>query len=475
MMKTAAIMIALGLIAGSARAYNITPEIVATGMKTVVVTTIDGEEPVCESVNAPEGCWGIGITNVNKVPGRVRIVDSDGEEIFDSGEYVKKESGMTIKVRGNTSAINSKKPFKIKLEKKGDLLTRDDKDLRDKNWVLLTSRNNLYELGFLIGKWIGMPWAPAYEYVHLVMNGDYRGVYTLTEAVERNEKCRIQTEETGFVAERDPYWWNQNGEFFPSGWNPRYNWTMKYPDFEDLTEEQTRYITGVLKQYEEILQTPDYEDMIDIDSFCRWVIAQDILGTSDGGGTNFYVARKDDTGKSKIYIPVLWDVDSGEETEDAWSNVHNQPVVSLLWGNSNTRFKERYVELYREFSPVVYENIEQLTKEMNGVAWENFDKAVKLNNERWGEDAQYTASHNAYDMAYWFPARKRWLDSAVEEIADALENAYIESPETERSHVISVYNLQGYKIYEGPEDGFAIPAPGIYLITKGDKTLKVRY
>lgn len=455
-----------------ARAYELSPEIMATGLRTVVVNTVGAEEPVCESIQAPQGSWGVGITNVNKVPGSVTVLDADGLQIYHSGEYEKKESGMTIKVRGNTSARYDKKPFKIKLEKKGDLMGRGDKSLNDKNWVLLARFDNLYELGFRIGDWIGMPWAPAFEYVHLVMNGDYRGVYLLAEAVERNEKCRIVTEETGFVTERDAYWWNENGEYLPSGWNPQFNWTMKYPDFEDLTEENKDYITGVLHDFEAIIKTGDYESLIDIDSFCKWLLAQDILGTSDGGGTNFYIAKNDDTPSSLLYVPVLWDVDSGEETEDAWSNVHFEGMIAPLWNNSNTRFVSRYVQLYHELSPGVWDNVGSLTSEMRGSAWQGYNLAVEMNNRRWeGNGAQNTSAQNARDMERWFTSRKGWMDNAIAELEGKL--AQSEVGKVGEDSFIDVYTLDGVKVYAGQREEFAPSSSGIYITHSAQGVSKV--
>lgn len=460
-----------------ARAFEPGPELKATGLKTVVVTTVEGEEPVCDSVEAPEGSWGVGITNVNKVPGSVTVWNPDGSIAYESGEYVKKESGMTIKVRGNTSARYAKKPFKIKLEKKGDLMGRGDKNLNDKNWVLLTARYNLYELGFLVGKWIEMPWSPAFEYVNVVINDDFRGVYLLAEAVERNEKCRIITEETGFVAERDAYWWNENGEYLSSSWNPQFNWTMKYPDFEDLTDDLKDYISGELREFEQIISTEDYEEAIDIDSFCKWLIAQDILGTSDGGGTNFYLARKDNAADSKLFVPVLWDVDSAEETVDAWSTVHNEKHIKPLFDNANKAFRKRYVELYQKYSPVIFKNIEDFTAALLGEEWEGYNEAARLNNEKWGDDApQYNSATNAADMDWWFPGRRVWLDNKVESLAGELNMGAVVLP-VEEDSLISVYTLDGLKIYAGEKDAFSPSSPGIYLIhsASGVKKVILRY
>ena len=466
-------MMAAGLTLAAAQAYDIPVDLEATGLKTLVIQTVEGEEPVCDPVEAPPGSWGVGITNVNKVPGSVLIVDTDGTVLYDSGAYEKKESGMTIKVRGNTSALHAKKPFKIKLEKKADLLLRGDKDLRDKNWVLLSNRNNLQEIGFLTGKLVGMSWAPEGEYVNVVINDDYRGLYLLAEAVERNETCRIRTAETGFIAERDPYWWNENGEYLPSVWNPEFNWTMKYPDFEDLDAATTGHIESALGEFEKVISTEDYEDVIDTDSFCRWIIAQDILGTIDGGGTNFYLARYDDNPESKLFVPVLWDVDSGEDTEGDWSAVHREGMIAPLFDNTNPAFRLRYISLYKEISGEVFAGIEKFTESLLTEGMDGFNRAVELNNIRWPEELMYTSQHNAADMQEWFPARKLWLDGAV--AALELETGVDEIKEAAGEGEIEVFTLDGRRIHSGREDAFRRPAPGVYIVKGAGKPRKVIY
>lgn len=453
------------------KAFELSQQIKSTGLRTVVISTVDGEEPVCESVYAPEGSWGVGITNVNKVPGSVVIIDCHGEENFNSGSYVKKESGMSIKVRGNTSAMRTKKPYKIKLEKKADLLCRGNKDFNDKNWILITHPSNIYELGFLLGKWIGMAWAPEYEYVHVVINEVYRGVYLLTESVERNDKCRIRTADSGFIAERDPYWWNEDGQYLLSGWNTFFNWTMKYPDFEDLDEASKEFVHRRLLDFENIITTPDFAQMIDVDSFCRWLIAQDIMGTRDGGGTNFYLAQNDDSESSKLFVPVLWDLDSGEETTEAWSAVHNEGMIKPLFENPD--FRRRYCELYRELSPVVFEKMESLAENLEQAGSEGFNQAALLDCEIWGKTGEglLSTSGNARDMKAWFPARKLWLDAEVSKIESQL--SAVNEIEAIPDSYIEVYTFAGLKIYSGSAVDFTPSGPGLFIIKSSGSAKKL--
>ena len=73
------------------------------------IHTVDGEEPTCDYIDKnhrPPGTIGEGITNCTKVPCRC-IIYKGGGAIYDSGDYEPGESGLTIKIRGNTSALYS--------------------------------------------------------------------------------------------------------------------------------------------------------------------------------------------------------------------------------------------------------------------------------------------------------------------------------------------------------------------------------
>ena len=88
-------------------------QLLELGLPVVWIKTMDGMEPTYEDADAPPGCWGGSIRNATKVPGRI-VVQGINAVLFDSGDYLDKHSGMTIKVRGNWSARRPKKPFKIK-------------------------------------------------------------------------------------------------------------------------------------------------------------------------------------------------------------------------------------------------------------------------------------------------------------------------------------------------------------------------
>ena len=213
----------------------------STGLPLVVVTTVDGEEPTFDLAYPPEGSAGKGITNVTKVPGRVMVI-LRGDTLFDSGEYASGSAGMTIRVRGNSSAWSVKHPFKIKLQRKGDMLRRGDERYADKDWVLIYE--DPYSLSNAVARQVCgmlcMEYVPSGEYVNLLFNGDYRGLYFLSESVSRNPSCRIDVDkDTGYIIELDPYWWNEDVWFETTltRGSPFRRYTFKHPDSEDVVQE----------------------------------------------------------------------------------------------------------------------------------------------------------------------------------------------------------------------------------------------
>ena len=103
----------------------------------VIVNTLNEETPTCDFAHAPEGQDGITSINQTKIPARMYIILKN-DTLYDSGEYEDRVSGLTIRIRGNTSAYDyPMKPYKLKLQKKADLLLRGDKKYKDKDWLLL--------------------------------------------------------------------------------------------------------------------------------------------------------------------------------------------------------------------------------------------------------------------------------------------------------------------------------------------------
>lgn len=379
------------------------------------INTVNGEEPTCDYVSPPPGNNGAGIRNCTKVPGRLKV-SLAGKRLYDSGDYVEDQSGMTLKIRGNTSAYGNQKPYKIKLQKKKDLLFRDDeKKYNDKEWVLIKSNGNLNTLiGLETVRYIGFDWVPAMKYVNVVVNDDYRGLYCLVESYKKNDQCRVDITDRGFLIEKDAYWWNEDLYFDTSGFPSNMKFTFKYPDPEEIEVDQLTYIQAYVNNAEKAIKDGTYEKYLNVKTFARWLLFHDIYASLDCAGSNLYLAKKDMTPSTLLEMLSPWDFDSlywnGSMTQ-TWSNQHNYGAFYFpaLLNNSNKAFLNQYKaewervrgELTSHMLGIIDDFIEQYGNAI--------DESRKLNATRWG-GACPTVATDQRNLKSWLEHRIDFLN-----------------------------------------------------------------
>lgn len=99
---------------------------------------------------------------------------------------------LQIRGRGNYTWTGfDKKPYRLKLDKKQALMGME----KSKHWALLAHADDSKgflrnAVGFQLSRLIGLPWTPGDAPVEVVLNGDYIGLYFLTETV-RVDKTRV--------------------------------------------------------------------------------------------------------------------------------------------------------------------------------------------------------------------------------------------------------------------------------------------
>lgn len=364
-----------------------------TDIPVLNIETVNGEMPTYTIVYAPEGCSGVSITNNNYVPGRM-IVTFKGNTIYDTKEYVKGESGMRIKVRGNsTGAYMNQHPYKIKLSKKYDLLERGDKVFKHKDWVLLcmytwnvkmtNQESNILNIaGTIVSKALNKEWTPDFTFVHVVINGEYQGMYYLMESVEKGDK-RVVIDDTGFLIEDDTFWWNEEKYFKTDHQKEHEGYTYKYPDDDDVTDSIQNIIKNYMNEFESSLYTNgNLSSFIDYESFSKWILIHDILGTDDTAGCNRFISKhdydKNNPYASKLQMGPVWDYDSTFRSE-GWSTLHTTEswfYFSQLFERND--FKKVYLKLWEEVRPNILSNIQSGFDEIWNKYGDTFDESMKL-------------------------------------------------------------------------------------------------
>lgn len=445
--------------------YGVMEQLKAIGLPIVIINTVNNEEPKCDIISAPPGENGITHTNANKVPGRLQIIQGD-DCLYDSGEYVEDESGMKMRIRGNTSAQWAKKPFKISLQKKADLLMRGNDDkYKDKDWLLLSGYGVNHLLGFYVNELVGLPWTPQYTPVLLVVNNDFRGTYNLIESVKRNTKCRLNVSDTGFIFERDPYWWNEEVYFQT---NTSHEYTFKYPKAEDVTSDQLLYLRDYMNSVEQSFTDGSYPDYIDVESFASWVLGQDILSSWDCAGSNMYITKYDDTPDSKIMMANMWDFDMAcRMPSSSWARVHYEYFYyKQLFDSPNKEFTRVYKNKWNELYPTLKNDIFQYMRNYcNSIECHKVDDACIWDMRRWGYVDGETLLKLWDSYEPYLTNHFMWLNQNINTLPDT-DNQQWAGINDINAHTSTdaIYDLQGRRLN-------TIPEKGIYILN-GRKIIK---
>lgn len=423
------------------------------------IQTVNGEEPTCDYVTHPEGSMGEGIANATKVPGRLTMTLL-GDTLYDSEMYDAFGNGLTIKIRGNTSAYDEKKPYKLNLRREADLLCRGkDNVYQDTEWILIDlSAQNL--VGLKVNELLGMPYTPAYRICNVEINGNYKGVYMLMESIKRNPLCRVNVDAaTGFITEIDPYWWNEPLSFTTDLINgKRYQYTFRYPDADDVDAPFIENVQTQLNLMEEAIQDGTYPRYLDVDTWAKWLLGQDILGISDSGGSNRYFAKHDDADTSKVFIPCMWDFDTMAGVTSDWARTHyTYTYLTLLMKSSNPAFTDCYWDLWSRQSKTLVQHLDTYFVESMGTEeWKATEASILLDAERW-KHPSISLKSTMRTLLTWLAKRKTWLDTQYE-IASV--TAIPADPPSQDGYI---YTVSGVCVGYGNIHTMNLPR-GIYIV-----------
>lgn len=214
----------------------------------------------------------------------------------------------TIRGRGNATWDYEKKPYKIKFEKKQTPFGFPE----NKNWLLLAEYSDKSLLRTVcqceLSKLMGFPYTINYQHVDLWLNDEYIGTYLLTDQVKKGEN-RVNISDDGFLIEHD-YYYKQEPLWFESSMLSQ-AFTFKYPDADDgdivRGDDNYNYIVDYILRMENALRSiednPDeYKTYIDVQSFAKWYLAQEILYNCDPN--RFYILP---SRSEKMMMYPMWD------------------------------------------------------------------------------------------------------------------------------------------------------------------------
>ena len=358
-------------------------------------------------------------------------LDNMGIEGYESIGSPDEPEGLSIKGRGNaTWALLDKKPYRLKLDDKETILGMSS----SRHWILMA--NAQYWMGmmndalpFEIGRRMGMSWNPRQVPVEVVLNGQYIGLYFLTEKI-RVEKDRVNIIEQkdnetdinkvtgGWLLEIDNYIEPGNISFIEGNGMPFWV-TPKAP--EELSSIQREYITNFLQAANDAIYCTDkndtsWENYIDIDSLAIYYLIQEVIDNPEAfsGSCFMHKQRGDDT---KLIFGPFWDCGSSYYR---WSRTYefNEFIYENIPSYCRSRwigeivkfphFQERLRYHWKKFYEEVYPTIDMFMEDFTS----RIEVAGNCDFQRWPQYCSNSITERMRDFGQpSFHKKVVWLQS----------------------------------------------------------------
>lgn len=372
----------------------------------------------------------------------------------------------------------------------------------DNNWILDAGQIDLFRLRNRIATeiWQDMATKPYYadkepkaqsavngQVMEVILNHQYAGIYSLTEAMDRKQmklkKYDSKKQEFHGMLWKSSAWgnslfWGTEEEYDNNSetWNA---FEVKYPDIEDVCP--TDY--SMLYQAIDFVATSDEETFksevasyFDMPVLIDYYIFLQFTNAVDNTGKNMYWAIYDQAQDKKMTLAV-WDLDATVGSNWSTNPLHpdyvkpdnklaidNFYIYNRLLSLDVDGFKEKIAKRYKELRQGLL-SLKSLQERYNGYYQKLTQSgAAKREEDRWSKDTDLNGNELNFEkeIAYinqWIEARLDYLDQHLLPESTGIKN--ITSADKSKQYI---YNIQGQRLDK-------IPSKGVYIIN-GKKYIK---
>jgi len=299
---------------------------------------------------------GTAIPDANKIPATFSIIDNgSGMWNYFNQTTFSLEGNMMVELQGFTGPSYPKKNYDFDLTDTGgiDIDTPLLGMPSENDWILkaeyldysLMKNPVSYEMSRRMGRY-----APRTVFCEVLVNGEYMGVYNLTEKVKRDSN-RVDISKLtsadisgpeltgGYIIEM-----NINGD--PGAWNSTYlpinyatcnlpvEFKHVYPKADSINLPQHYYIKSFVDSFENALWYPGFQDPVTgwrrfagEGSFIDFLIVNEFSANYDSYGRSTYLYKEKITDGNKLHIGPPWDYDRSfaDGTQSGWVNEITHP------------------------------------------------------------------------------------------------------------------------------------------------------
>ncbi len=422
----------------SAQAQNFT-----TSKHPIVIITTEGEE----------------IPDEPKVEAQMRIIaNTTGQLNSINDAILHYEGNIGIETRGNSTQGFEKKTYSLETRDED----WDDQAVellgmgKEEDWILhamVIDKTQLrIPMSFYFFQRMGH-YAANWRYVELIVDGDYRGLYILTEKIKR-DKNRVDIAKMdeddiagdpltgGYILRID---WLDDEEGFRSRYESQggepmtYQWY--YPKAEKIQDEQAEYIEEWINQFETAVFSDDfthngtrYTDYIDVASFTDFLLINELSKNADGYKLSSYLHKERDSKGGKLAAGPIWDFDQtygvsevcSNYDYEGWTYLQNQAdcedLESMpLWWRAMmsdpvfTNYLACRWEAFRSgplHQDSVLQWIDTHRADISDAIERNFERLDFIGERIWIEPSPIPQSYEAEIavLKTWISNRLRWMD-----------------------------------------------------------------
>ncbi len=417
-------------------------------------------------------------------PGYISVLEADGSTDF--------QLPLTyVKGRGNTSFTEfEKKPYQIKLADDIPFLGMDSA----KKWIFVSNSADPTLLRNALSRNLAnhLELAQSEEgvFVDLYLNGEYVGNYYVVEKIEVEKErlditdlekiTEIVNNETdlglyetawtdttkakqipddpdnitgGYLIERDfddrfLKEVENNESYFIT--DAQESFILRSPEY--ASENQIAYINEYVQNVENAILSPDgidantekyYTDMIDLDSFVRKYLLEEVTANYDGGVASSYFYKDIDSISDKLYAGPVWDYDVTWGNAPAYlGHISSSPdrltrlaahSDSSVWFSALYNKPEFYDELTACYQNEISGHLLTLAEDVLPQLVEMTNASAAMDRVRW--DEQYILNEDTAEreeetafLYNYIVKRKAFLDKAwIEQVPVHQISLYVEN------------------------------------------------
>ena len=356
-----------------------------------------------------------------------------------AGDYSFNQMTAQVRGRGNSTwrYMGDKRPFRVRLSQPmempgGSAPSTDWSFIANTIDMTLMRTYLAYYLGELLS---GFDYSPTHSFVHVYMDGNYRGVYMISDQMHvANGRVEISHHPDPTLSEYFVQWCRHgrapDDVYFRVGVHNT-PFQLRYPSGRRLTDGHISFAHDFLYLVDNAMVRMDFDaitSLIDVPSFIDFYLVNEFFKNADVGFSSvFFTIRQTSTGP-RLFAGPVWDFDqsAGGSYSPPWFADYSPRGAWVIHANHWLRnfivipaLREQVADRWQEIRDVeivqMIEHMEYISVRYAACFDRNFERwPHKLGNYVWRTprtiSAINTREEQVAHLADWFRQRAEWMD-----------------------------------------------------------------